>query len=303
MAEGNRLNNKETLFLDDHEYIPTGHRHPYLVIFIGQDSGMLHKLEPGQTTIGRSPETDITIEDERISRLHCVIERVGDTIAIEDRGSKNGTHVDCCKVKRSPISPGVPIQIGQSVMKIEYKNDAEVRVAQDLLRRAAVDGLTGTFKLEHFTKLAAMEMAYSCRHQRPLAIIMMSIDNFRQVNVTYGQHVGDLVLSRFAGIVGETNRKEDLFGRYTDEKFIVMPRGELNEKDLYSQCERIRKTIEKCKFRFGMDCVRVTVSLGFHLEETIKSAAETVLLDIIGKADQALDLAKQRGRNRIEGWR
>lgn len=79
-------------------------------------------------------------------------------MVIDDLWSKDEILVDCCKVNRTPLSPWVPIQIGQSVMKIEYKNYAEVKVAKNLLYRAAIDGLTGIFEFWHFIKLASMEI-------------------------------------------------------------------------------------------------------------------------------------------------
>jgi pSer/pThr/pTyr-binding forkhead associated (FHA) protein len=63
----------------------TDHLHPHLIIFSGNNSGRRHKLRRGTTTIGRSPRTDISINDDRVSRVHCIIEWMGDTITIEDK--------------------------------------------------------------------------------------------------------------------------------------------------------------------------------------------------------------------------
>lgn len=92
MKKGELSNFNKAVLMDDKTAVETSSRNPYLMIFIGKDSGKRHKLKPGIVTIGgRSPKADITIEDDRISRIHCQIKRSNGTITVEDKGSKNGT--------------------------------------------------------------------------------------------------------------------------------------------------------------------------------------------------------------------
>jgi diguanylate cyclase (GGDEF)-like protein len=168
------------------------------------------------------------------------------------------------------------------------------------LQRASLDAITGIFNRHHFNNLASMEMAYAGRHQLPIGIVLMDIDNFKQVNDRYGHQSGDLVLAQLANAVIENKRAEDLFGRYGGDEFIILPRGEISKESMQVHCERIRKAIEGFEFCFEDKCVRITISLGFHLTKTGSRDAETMLSNLIRKADQALYLAKQRGRNRTE---
>ena len=300
MKESELINPDRTAIIDVESLIQSDDRRPYLVIYIGSDSGHRHKLNRGFMTIGRSPQADITIEDDRISRIHGVIEWMGDTITIEDKGSTNGTYVDTQKVNRAILPPGVPLQLGHSIMKIEYKSEAEIRSEENLLHRASFDALTGIFNRQHFIKLASMEMTYASRHKLPIGVILMDIDNFKQVNDTYGHQSGDFILAQFANTVVENKRTEDLFARYGGEEFIVLPRGEISKEAMQVQCERIRRAVESFEFCFDETCVRLTISLGFHLMKVEGSDVETILNDLIRKADQALYLAKERGRNRTE---
>jgi len=290
----------QTASLDGDAHIQVNARHPYLIIFIGNDGGKRYKIKQGQMTVGRSPQADITIDDERISRIHCIIKWVGETIILEDKGSTNGTFVDSKKVSRAHLLPGVPIQMGHSVMKIEYKDDAEIRSEENLLRQVSIDPLTGIFNRQHFIKLASMEVSYACRHQLNVGVILLDIDNFKQVNDTYGHQTGDFVLARLAGIVDKITRTEDLFARYTDVEFIIMPRDDLTEQYMFVQCERIRKAIKNYKFRFGKKSLHITISLGFHLEKVKGRDFNAKLFDLIGKAERALYLAKEIGRDRTE---
>ena len=300
MKDSQLIDLSKTATIDDKTLVRNEDRHPYLVIYIGNNSGCRHKINSGLTTIGRSPEADISIEDDRISRIHCVIERMGHMITIKDKGSTNGTYVDAQKISRTRLLPGVPIQLGHSIMKVEYKTEAEIRSEKRLLQRASLDALTGVFNRHHFNKLASMEMAYASRHKLPIGVVLMDIDNFKQVNDTYGHQSGDLVLAQLANTVIENKRAEDLFGRYGGDEFIILPRGEINKESMQVHCERIRKAIAGFEFCFEDICIRITLSLGFHLTKAESSDAETMLSELIGKADQALYLAKERGRNRTE---
>jgi two-component system cell cycle response regulator len=290
----------QTTIIDGGSCAPADHLHPHLIIFSGNNSGRRHKLRRGTATIGRSPRTDISINDDRVSRVHCIIEWMGDTITIEDKASTNGTFVDSCRISRAILSPGVTFQVGHSMMKIEYKTEAEIRLEESLLYSATFDTLTGIFNRYHFTKLALMELAYASRHRLPVGIIIADIDDFKSINDTYGHPWGDFVLSKFANIVIENKRTEDLVARYGGDEFIILPRGDVSQETMHAYCERIRHAVEDFKFSFDTAPIGITVSIGFHFKKSDLADPETMISDLIHTADQALYLAKEKGRNRTE---
>jgi len=298
MQKSELSNLSETLLMDDDADIKASSRDPYLVIFIGNDSGKRHKLKPGIITIGRSPQADITIDDDRISRIHCAIKWSDGTLSIEDKGSRNGTYVDSHKISHADLSPGVSLQLGHSVMKIEYKDEAEIQYEQSLIHRVSTDALTGIFNLQHFTNLALKEIAYARRHKQTVGIIIIDIDNFKRVNDTYGRTIGDLVLVQLADLICEKKRAEDLLGRYGGKKFIILPRGEVDKKSIHRQCERIRKAVERFKFCHADACLKITVSIGFHLDRPDNREVDSQIDDLIDKAEQALYRVKEEGRTK-----
>ena len=300
MKERELTNRDKTVIVDRESLMPVDQRHPYLVIYIGNDSGHRHKLHRGTMTIGRSSQADITIADDRISRIHCIIEWMGDTIRIDDQGSTNGIYVDSKAVNQAILTNGVPIQLGHSIMKIEYKTEAEIQAEESLLYKASFDSLTGIFNRHHFTRLASMEIAYASRYKLPVGIIMIDVDDFKQINDQHGHIAGDSILSQFSNIVIENKRTEDLFARYGGEEFIIMPRGEVNKNLMYIQCERIRKAIDAYVFCFDGTNARITASFGFSLIKVESVDTEKVLQNMIRKADEALYLAKKHGKNRTE---
>jgi two-component system cell cycle response regulator len=290
----------QTTIIDGGSYVQADTHHPHLSIFSGNNSGRRHKLKRGITTIGRSPRTGISINDDRVSRVHCIIEWMGDTITVEDKASTNGTFVDSYRVDRAILSPGVIFQVGHSMMKIEYKTEAEIRQEESLVYSATFDTLTGIFNRYHFTKLALMELAYAGRHGLPVGIIIADIDDFKSINDTYGHQWGDFVLSKFANIVIENKRTEDLVARYGGDEFIIFPRGEVSQESMYAYCERIRHAVEDFKFSFDAAPVGITVSIGFHVKKIELEDPETMISELIHIADQSLYRAKEKGRNRTE---
>ena len=300
MKKGNTFDPNQTILDDTRSAIKDSNMQPYLVIFIGQDSGKRHKLEPGSMTIGRSPEADIILEDDWASRVHCAIHWKDDVFELEDRDSTNGTYLNTHKIRRVQVPPGVPIQVGHSLLKIEFKDKAELQLEQNLHRNAYIDGLTGIFNRQYFMKRAAEELAYARRHRRLLGVIMIDFDHFKLINDTHGHQMGDFVLNRFASIINACKRPEDIFARYGGEEFIILPRGELSKEGMHFHCERLRQKIEAAEFVFGETGVRITISLGFHLALVVKGDQEPSIDDWIGKADEALYRAKDLGRNRSE---
>jgi diguanylate cyclase (GGDEF)-like protein len=300
MKKGNPTDLNQTIFDDTRSFIKDSPQHPYLVIFIGQDSGQRHKLRPGSMTIGRSPQADITIEDDWASRVHCIMHWKDDVFELEDRDSTNGTYVNTHKITRIQVPPGVPIQVGHSLLKIEYKDEAELELEKNLQRSASIDGLTGIFNRQYFMKRADEELAYARRHHCSLGIIMIDIDHFKLINDTHGHQMGDFVLNRFASIIKTQKRSEDVFARYGGEEFIILPRGDLSKEGMHLHSERFRQTIETSDFAFGETCVRITISLGFHLAMVADGDQQPSIDEWIGKADEALYRAKDLGRNRTE---
>jgi two-component system, cell cycle response regulator len=289
-----------TALIDGGDQVQADHHHPHLIILSGSNGGRRHRLQRGITTIGRSPRTDISLNDDRISRVHCIIEWLSDTITIEDKGSTNGTFVDSKRVDRATLHPGVTFQLGHSLMKIEYKTEAEIRQEESLVYSATFDTLTGIFNRQHFIRLASMEAAYASRHRLPTGLIMADIDGFKSVNDTYGHQWGDFILTKFANILIENKRTEDLVARYGGDEFLILPRGDITREAMAAYCERIRCAVEGCRFSFDATPVGITVSIGFHVQKMEGDDPEALVSDLIRHADQALYLAKERGRNRTE---
>jgi len=157
------------------------------------------------------------------------------------------------------------------------------------------DGLTKLFNIRHFNEILAREFNISSgkRRIRKLCLVMADVDYFKEFNDRYGHQVGDLVLRRVARMFKAQMRSHDVVARYGGEEFIMMLPGTGIESARHI-AERIRKRIESTPLKRHNKTYNITVSLGVAMLED-----ENTKEELIGKADKALYLAKQSGRNRV----
>ncbi|MFC1883464.1 diguanylate cyclase [Thermodesulfobacteriota bacterium] len=287
----------KTIIEDISQRISAPEREPYLVAFTGKKGLKRYKIKEGRMTLGRSSRADIVLKDNRISGIHCIIENSRGKIYFEDQGSTNGTYKNGIKIKREPVTTNSNLQIGRTVMKIEFKNESEIEFENELIRKATTDPSTGILNRSYFMVRANEEIALAARTDSPVGLIMMDIDSFKKVNDTYGHQAGDYVINQLSMLINLQRRTEDLFGRYGGEEFVILIRGNFDQETAMLFCERIRKSVEIYEFNYDGATISVTVSLGLCLEYGSKIHS---LDDLISRADEALYKAKKNGRNRVE---
>lgn len=165
-----------------------------------------------------------------------------------------------------------------------------------LFRLATTDGLTGLFVIGHFYLLLDARLAEAKRYGQKLSVIMADIDHFKQFNDTYGHLAGDMILKEVAKICKGICRDLDVVARYGGEEFVLMlPNTDIGGAKLLA--ERLRQAVEKNVFKNVNKEYSVSMSLG-----VAELAAEDTRSALIGKADAALYLAKNGGRNIVCDW-
>ena len=182
----------------------------------------------------------------------------------------------------------------RELVKLIEKLTQSEHLQEKFRRLSFIDTLTGIpnrryieTKLEENVEQARLEGSY-------IACVMLDIDHFKQINDTYGHKGGDYVLKEIAKVFQVHKRPNDLISRYGGEEFLLLYLN-INPDDAVVFCERLRKSVEETSFMFGDQDINVTVSVGC----TVFSAKEGDTVDtIIEKADQALYMAKEEGRNR-----
>jgi two-component system, cell cycle response regulator len=165
---------------------------------------------------------------------------------------------------------------------------------EQIKRQAHLDPLTGIPNRRHFFETAEVEFQRSQRYRHNLAVIMLDIDFFKNINDTFGHEVGDQMLTKVAETCRSRIRTTDLVGRYGGDEFLIL----LPETDIAGAkgiAESIQTTIENQTSPVEDNLVRITVSLGIAM----KSESTLDLVQLLRFADEAMYAAKQAGRNQI----
>ena len=184
-------------------------------------------------------------------------------------------------------------EIARDITEVMQLGLSHVGHLEMLTKRAETDGLTGLANRKSFLRRLEAELSrLDGRH--PLGVIMMDIDHFKRINDTYGHPFGDEVLRRVSAVLGKAIRRGDAVGRYGGEEFVLfLPMAD--PVKAVEGAERFRRMIRQTKFRDGGKEVAVTASFGVSCAPGHGNAPE----ELLKKADEALYLSKQRGRDRV----
>jgi len=296
-TENTQAHFNETVLVGDQEKQAKGSLlEPYLVILSGFDQGKQYRLHRQFITLGRTNNTDITISDAKISRNHGVLILHSDKIVLEDLNSTNGCFVNDIKVQCQSIESTARIRLGNTLMKIEYKNANEVKAELNLHQAANTDALTNISNRRAFMIRAQEEVSFCIRNKTELAVVMCDVDHFKQTNDTFGHPAGDKVLKDLANILLSEMRQEDLLARFGGEEFIMLLRN-TDFESIKLWAERVRQKIDQFSFIFENITIPTTLSIGVI---TVKGEKTISLEMLIKKADENLYQAKNKGRNRVE---
>ncbi|HEX5102826.1 MAG TPA: diguanylate cyclase [Pirellulaceae bacterium] len=168
------------------------------------------------------------------------------------------------------------------------------RLLAELERQARHDALTGLLNRRSLLAELEREWSRSNRTGEPLSCVMLDLDYFKRINDNHGHTAGDSVLQTVAAAIRTECRQSDLVGRYGGEEFcIVLPAT--SQELAMAWAERIRWRLANTPLQFGGEPVAVTASLGVA-ERTPATPKPQALVE---RADQALRLAKQLGRDRV----
>jgi diguanylate cyclase (GGDEF)-like protein len=169
---------------------------------------------------------------------------------------------------------------------------------ETVTRQAVTDELTGLFNHRRFQEVISAEVERARRYGHELGLIMLDIDNFKDVNDTYGHLEGDMVLREVARVLRQSSREIDEPARYGGEEMAVaLPQTDL--EGAYQFAERVRGRIEALTLPLpnGRGDLRVTASFGVASLAAVGGADKDAL---VAAADRALYEAKRAGKNRTE---
>jgi diguanylate cyclase (GGDEF)-like protein len=236
----------------------------------------LDKMAFGQVlgTIGAIiPETEAIFDSELLSKQHpeLILEQAREVLMLRSLHALR--EINTLRVAAEPPAT--------RVLEVEEET-----------RR---DPLTGVYNRGYLEQFLAREFENSTRHKWPLSVAFVDLDNFKQINDSFGHQSGDRVLQATARILRGNTRETDMIARHGGEEFVVvLPATDADTA--HNICERIVMAFRNTGHVVGSDHAKVTVSIGCATHGAQMQFSN--FLDFIKAADQALYTAKTRGRNR-----
>jgi diguanylate cyclase (GGDEF)-like protein len=179
--------------------------------------------------------------------------------------------------------------VAENQLTREYANEG-------LIRFAFTDFLTGLKTRGYFEQQLDAEIKRSERKKQKLALLMIDIDFFKQLNDQYGHHVGDQILRDVSSLLMKDMREVDTVARYGGEEFVIILPETSGEGAVFV-AQRLRRAVEQAKFFAGSpeSIERLTISVGISVFGDDAELKRT----LIENSDAALYAAKKSGRNKV----
>ncbi len=272
----------------------------FLIVLKGtdRDFGREFCIEKEKVIIGRGIDVDFQLWDSKVSRHHLALfliptESGEMKVLYEDLMSTNGTYVNEKYSTKGELKNGDRITIGDTVVKFEIMDELEQEFSKRLYRMAVTDSLTGLYNKEYFYDELRRQFHIAIRYGRELSLIMLDIDNFKNVNDEYGHLSGDEALKSVAYAILETVRFQDIVSRFGGDEFcVLLPETSISGARFLGY--RIKRSIEKLIFSSDKGTFKITVSMGIVSTKGVNN-----FIDFVKKVDGALLEVKKSERSRI----
>lgn len=238
-----------------------------------------------------------SIHPDDLSHLKSSFKKLietGSTFHIEYRIIKPDNSIKWISSKAFPI-----INIDNKVIRIVGLAEditPHKQLQNSLYKMATTDYLTGCYNRQHFLKTADDFIDHAIFTKDVVSLLMIDIDNFKEVNYTYGHSIGDQILQELVKTCTNLLGEKDLFGRIGGEEFAIILTG-YNKDDAFIIAENIRKEVENLTLEIEGYTIKITISIGISVfSNTVCDS--NYISDLLNCADKALYQAKNSGNNK-----
>lgn len=184
------------------------------------------------------------------------------------------------------ILASTPLMIGfNAITEKDIKLNTEKMLKEKAFIDSMTDNLTGVWN-QRYLKMSLEE------NKGHLTLAMLDLDNFKDINDTYGHIAGDYALKEISNLIKQNTRKSDDICRYGGDEFVILF-NYCEPDDAYQIIDKIRKLIESKVFEFDNYTFRITMSVGLYSTDKQMNS-----LEILKRVDRALYEAKRDGKNK-----
>jgi len=287
--ETTQILNRDTLA----EIRQLSERIPSIIVIQGNDTGQIFKLTNSAMALGRGSGTPLRLNDNAVSRKHCLFEISPPHVTLIDLQSANGTFVNGESISKKRLANGDKIQVGSTILKFEMADMDDSDFHEKLYQMITFDDLTSLYNAKYMMK--QLELLFrSSRGRYPFTVLFLDIDHFKLVNDNHDHLTGSSVLSELGRLLLSNLRSSDIPCRYGGEEFVIILQDTSAVQAVFV-AEKIRKLVADHEFvtREGQP-LHITISIGI----AEFSSSYTSVTDLLARSDEAMYKAKERGRNR-----
>jgi len=277
-----------------------GQAPPSLILLVGPANsiGRQWPIEDTDRIIGRAPTSHVYVDERSMSKSHAKLVLSGGDVSIMDLESTNKTVINGRQIQAmSPVrlKNNDQIKLGNVIFKFLERGSIETVATAQAFDRGQTDALTGIGNRGALNAKGVELFKRANLLGIPFGLILFDIDRFKNINDTYGHPAGDHVLKEIASVIrAKLIRENDFFARAGGEEFCLVLLGSA-VKTVEEVAERIRHTIDTHQFVFDAKRMPVTISAGVSMQAEGDEGWE----DVYERADKALYLSKNTGRNKV----
>ena len=269
-----------------------------LIVVRGSQQGHRYALTRALMSLGREGDSDIVIDDPRVSRRQAQIVLDGATVKLIDGGSTNGTRINDEKIgpgQTVVLNKEDMIRVGGTLLKFLPQGELETYVIGMLESRAHTDGLTRLYNKGYLLEAMSAEFKRAKGLGTPLSLLVFDLDFFKKVNDTHGHDAGDQVLIAVAQLLKTAiESAQGILGRFGGEEFVaLLPRMALTESKALA--EAVRAKLAAHTIDYGTLKLTITASIGVATMTNDMHEYKP----LFKQADEAVYAAKSGGRNRV----
>jgi two-component system, cell cycle response regulator len=266
---------------------------PFLVVISGNEMGV-RKAVDQSVVIGRDPACDLVLTDGLVSSRHALIEDRGDSWALVDLDSTNGTSVNGEKGKEFVLARNDKIAFGRTVARFEMQDLLEQKYDQLVDKLLNVDDLSGLLVRRKFDTDLKIAIEQSRAQGAPLGLLMMDLDGIKKINDTHGHLFGAYVIGESGRLIGTVIEGRGFATRFGGDEYIAALPG-MNVAATHRVGEQIRIAVAEHKYERESISLHPGISVGVAAFPESAIDAET----LFQRADEALYRAKRGGKNQV----
>lgn len=269
-------------------------RVPCLVLFDGDQMDSIYPIQGSSNVIGRGQQSTILLSNDGVSRQHARIDQHDEnSFIITDLQSTNGTIVNEEPVSQITLKEGDLVILGEAALRFCFLDQAQLEMHRSQREKTVHDNLTNISNKQFFLEMLRKETSYCIRQRQPMTCLMLNIDRLQEVNKTFGNKAGDVVLQSIATRLQDGLRSYDILSRYEGNEFAILLRDTALDNAL-GFSDRIRERLASEPIAFEKAFIPISVSIGVA---SLNPDYIQDSMDLIREANRHLQTAKTKGGN------